>query len=70
MLLKKMDLMGFIFYDLVIVYMILEKFINNVYIVYVFYFIILKKFIRINLIFFNNILIYMLNIILFISILF
>lgn len=65
-----MDLMGFIFYDLVIVYMILEKFINNVYIVYVFYFIILKKFIRINLIFFNNILIYMLNIILFISILF
>lgn len=44
-----MDLMGFIFYDLVIVYMILEKFINNVYIVYVFYFIILKKFIRINL---------------------
>lgn len=65
-----MGLMGFIFYDLVIVYMILEKFINNVYIVYVFYFIILKKFIRINLIFFNNILIYMLNIILFISILF
>lgn len=26
-----MGLMGFIFYDLVIVYMILEKFINNVY---------------------------------------
>lgn len=48
MLLKKMDLMGFTFHDSVIAHMIPEKSINNAYIVYVLYPIILKKSIRIN----------------------
>lgn len=49
-----MGLMGFTFHDSVIAHMIPEKSINNAYIVYVLYPIILKKSIRINSIFFQQ----------------